>query len=248
MSNKEWLTQIIKKDAPNLKYDVTEEEATNLKSIYNDFVKRRKKLKKVAKTFKMKFADIIQIKNDYFVRFRVKDAGHLIIKILREEDKIRKLLTVSNYLSYFKDLIGFRVLCVNQADKLIYLKQFNNIVRNIEEIKFYTSNLERKKEYLIEKEKYEKNTKCELEFRNEPTPYESIHVYTKSLNKDVMIEFQIRTLFEEAWGEVDHTLKYPYNMDDDVIKEQMSILFSVSEVADKIITSAFNRKNDKNNK
>lgn len=249
MTNKEWLDNKIKKINPKAKYKFTEKEATKIKEIYDDFNEQREFLKDEAKRFLKQNIGHIQIKNsDYFVRFRVKDVDHLVIKILRQRKKEIKFINKDNYLSYFKDLIGFRVLCINQKDKLIYLKHFVNSVNNISQIKFYTSNIERKNKYLKEKVKYEGKTNCEVHFRNEPTPYESIHIYAKSYYKDVIMEFQIRTLFEEAWGEVDHSLKYPYNMKDKFLTEQMSILFSVSEVADKIITSVFKHKNNKNNK
>lgn len=249
MTDKEWLDNKIKKINPKAKYKFTEKEAIKIKEIYDDFNEQREFLKDEAKRFMKQKIGHIQIKsNDYFVRFRVKDVDHLIIKILRQGKKKRKHINKDNYLSYFKDLIGFRVLCINQKDKLTYLKHFVNTVESISQIKFYTSNIERKNEYLKVKTKYENKTKCEVSFRDEPTPYESIHIYAKSYYKDVMMEFQVRTLFEEAWGEVDHSLKYPYSMKDKFLTEQMSILFSVSEVADKIITSVFKHKNNKNNK
>ena len=38
------------------------------------------------------------------------------------------------------------------------------------------------------------------------------------------IEVQVRTLFEEAWSEIDHKLRYPYKLSNEMIRSYLEIM------------------------
>lgn len=40
---------------------------------------------------------------------------------------------------------------------------------------------------------------------------QSVHYLIRDKESGLCIEVQVRTLFEEAWSEIDHKLRYPYN-------------------------------------
>lgn len=63
--------------------------------------------------------------------------------------------------------------------------------------------------------------------------------------KDVYIEIQVRTLFEEGWLEFDHRIKYPYDMENSKKKEFADILNSLAQTADHLI-SFYDEKDFKN--
>ena len=44
---------------------------------------------------------------------------------------------------------------------------------------------------------------------------------TKTLN--ISVEIQVRTVFEEAWSEIDHIMRYPYDVDNPIITEYLGI-------------------------
>ena len=48
------------------------------------------------------------------------------------------------------------------------------------------------------------------------------------------LEIQVRTLFEEGWGEVDHAVIYPYFQNDQVLKEYTELLNRLSGLADEM--------------
>ena len=251
MSNKEWLEKLLEKNSVSDLYKEEYKDYYNeLRKIYDDFPQTRKKLQSIKSKYTRR-VNATQIENNFFVRGRVKSKEHLIIKILRDykENKEKgKIITLQNYVDSFKDLIGIRVVCMNQNDKILFLQKLINNKNKIEinNIRFYCTNEAKEQEYKKIQSTFP-SIHSEIRVRDEEKPYDCIHAYGCDENEEkIVFEIQIRTFFEEAWGEVDHTLKYPYNMEDDFLKEQMSILFSVSEVADKIITSVFKHKNKKN--
>lgn len=62
--------------------------------------------------------------------------------------------------------------------------------------------------------------------------YRSVHYIIKY--KGVYLEIQVRTLFEESWGEIDHALVYPYYVDDPVMSQYTQLLNRISGLADEM--------------
>lgn len=54
-------------------------------------------------------------------------------------------------------------------------------------------------------------------------------------------EIQVRTLFEEAWGEIEHAINYPHNTEIVSLREQLRVLAKLvatgSRLADSIFTT-----------
>lgn len=73
----------------------------------------------------MKLISTINFKNEFYVKSRIKNKEHLILKIIREIKKQNNVsINVENYINYFKDIIGIRIIYVNQEDKITFLKIF----------------------------------------------------------------------------------------------------------------------------
>lgn len=62
--------------------------------------------------------------------------------------------------------------------------------------------------------------------------YRSVHYIIKY--KGVYLEIQVRTLFEEGWGEIDHAVVYPYFQNDQILKEYTELLNRLSGLADEM--------------
>ena len=67
--------------------------------------------------------------------------------------------------------------------------------------------------------------------------YRSVHYIIKY--KGIYLEIQVRTLFEEGWGEIDHAVVYPYYQNDKILKEYTELLNRLSGLADEM-SSFFN--------
>ena len=50
----------------------------------------------------------------------------------------------------------------------------------------------------------------------------------------IYIEIQIRTLFEEGWGEIDHHIIYPRKKDDPMLKEFSELLNRLAGMGDEM--------------
>lgn len=188
------------------------------------------------------------------IRSRVKDAEHLVVKIIRkkQENQIKyKKLDKHNYEKFITDLIGIRCLVLFKDDweNLHYylLSQFDNNVEYYIRDAILDFDDDKEHYYIAEKPKvhirngdardgYEKILPPDCVIDNKV--YRSIHYIIKY--KGVYLEIQVRTLFEEGWGEVDHAVVYPYYQDNKILKEYTELLNRLSGLADEM-SSFFNR-------
>jgi ppGpp synthetase/RelA/SpoT-type nucleotidyltranferase len=62
----------------------------------------------------------------------------------------------------------------------------------------------------------------------------------KPNNKNsICCEIQVRTLFEEIWGEIDHTINYPHSTDSLACKEQLRVLQKLVSTGTRLADSIF---------
>ncbi|MCK6650659.1 MAG: hypothetical protein L6Q66_13455, partial [Bacteroidia bacterium] len=68
--------------------------------------------------------------------------------------------------------------------------------------------------------------------------YRSIHyiVETQPTKSKYFAEIQVRTIFEEAWSEIDHTVRYPYDQNNPVFLQFLMILNRLAGSADEMGT------------
>lgn len=240
------------------KYDIddrTLDYAKNicLKDIFDEFHKIQGDLNTVQTELLTKLSSVMKISHS--LRSRIKDAEHLIEKVIRsvaEKPQKYSQINSDNYYKIITDLIGFRIIILNQNDwKKIHeliLKIFTNdpdnyIKENENIVEFYDKHddSDNKNGYIVEqpvvyitsetdREKYICNT---LRIDSSKLSYRSIH-YTIKYG-DFFFEIQVRTLFEEGWLEFDHRIKYPYDRHNNDKQDMINILSSMAIAADKLI-------------
>lgn len=70
--------------------------------------------------------------------------------------------------------------------------------------------------------------------------YTSVHYVIGSASRTtVTAEIQVRTLMEEVWGEVDHTMNYPHPVESVACREQLKVLARVTSSASRLVDSIF---------
>lgn len=169
------------------------------------------------------------------VKSRLKDPEHLKEKIARKRDP-DDAISIDNLYSRITDFAGVRVLLLHQ-------KQFDGIKQAID------CRLERNEWVLVEPpkaytwdpeaEKYFQN--LGLETQTKESFYTSVHYLVKQYeDSEICCEIQIRTLFEEIWGEVDHTINYPHKTTDEVCREQILVLAKLIGAGSRLVDSIFN--------
>ncbi|MFJ1306871.1 hypothetical protein [Agrobacterium sp. P15N1-A] len=68
----------------------------------------------------------------------------------------------------------------------------------------------------------------DLEVAEKSTSYTSVHYLVRPrADSPLCCEIQVRTLFEEIWGEVDHQINYPIPTESVSLREQIKVLSKI---------------------
>lgn len=173
------------------------------------------------------------------VKFRLKDPDHLREKIIRKEEQRKDeglVITKENLFSVITDFAGIRILHIHQ-------QQFS-IIHN--EIMQQLSNGDW---MLIETPvAYTWDPECETFFsgyginvKRKESYYTSVHYLVRPNNSEtgVCCEIQVRTLFEEIWGEIDHTINYPHETDVLACREELRVLAKLISTGSRLADAIF---------
>lgn len=161
-------------------------------------------------------------------RYRVKDTEHLLEKIIRKNPEYRKrgdCLSKGNYERYVTDLMGIRILLLFKSD-WIYV---------------HAHLMERYKDMLLEppfahirKGDDDHLYQGKVAIKDNK-PYRSVH-YVIGAENGVAVEIQVRTLYEEAFSEIDHKLRYPYNLQNEMLRNYIDIMNRLTGIGDEMGT------------
>lgn len=175
------------------------------------------------------------------VKSRMKDPEHLKDKIQRKL-KSGKIIDENNLFTVVNDLIGVRVLYLYQDQfQLIH----NELLKKVDETKDWMF-VEAPKAYTWDPETREYFEKLNIHTEVRDTYYTSVHYVIKPNNElsNITCEIQVRTLFEEIWGEIDHTINYPHQTEIIACKEQLRVLDKLVSTGTRLADSIFRTYND----
>ena len=175
------------------------------------------------------------------VKSRMKDPEHLKDKIQRKL-KSGKIIDENNMFTVVNDLIGVRVLYLYQDQfQLIH----NELLKKVDETKDWMF-VEAPKAYTWDPETREYFEKLNIHTEVRDTYYTSVHYVIKPNNElsNITCEIQVRTLFEEIWGEIDHTINYPHQTEIIACKEQLRVLAKLVSTGTRLADSIFRTYND----
>lgn len=168
-------------------------------------------------------------------RSRLKDEDNLAKKILRKREAGRDI-NESNIFSSVTDLAGLRVLHLHQ-------NQFGQIHQ------FIKTKVRKKDWKLLEKPiAYTWDPDSVNYFREfglrtavKSSYYTSVHYLVAPANSEdgISCEVQVRTLFEEAWGEIDHSINYPKPTKILANIEQLRVLSRLVSTGSRLADSIF---------
>lgn len=195
---------------------------SELAAIYSDHVRRTEDLHDTGTMISEKLRRIPQV---HSLRVRVKDPEHLLEKIIRKTTPERRI-NLSNYQSEITDLVGVRALHLFKHEWLAIHERICEVwkiegkpVANIRKGDV-ASHYEEKDCQIVEHE----------------AGYRSVHYLVSSSPTKVttITEVQVRTLFEEGWSEIDHQIRYPYNLKDTLLNHFLAILNRLAGSADEM--------------
>jgi ppGpp synthetase/RelA/SpoT-type nucleotidyltranferase len=177
------------------------------------------------------------------IKSRLKDPEHLSDKLLRKLEE-GKEITKDNIFTEITDFIGVRVLHLHQEQFVKINEAINEKINNgdwkfVEDPKALTWDPESTQFYI------DLGLKTEIR----PTLYTSIHYIVKPNNQNsICCEIQVRTLFEEIWGEIDHTINYPHATDSIACKEQLRVLAKLVSTGTRLADSIFRTNEEHENR
>lgn len=168
---------------------------------------------------------------------RPKDREHLRDKLRRKMTKEGPSFDVTpeNLLVKVNDLAGVRILHLHTRQ----IAAIDPVLRTIFEEQKYDL-LEGPFARTWDDESREFFEMCGIEAQKSPTMYTSVHYVVGSASRTtVTCEVQVRTLMEEVWGEVDHTLNYPVPTSIRACQEELKVLARVTSSATRLVDAIF---------
>lgn len=215
---------------PHVKETISKNDINiyNLKDIYEDYINYKSSYENQAEFI----ANILRSqKMVHSVKSRIKDPERLIEKIIRKtEDRKSKYgddfqFTAKNYKNEINDLIGIRVIHIFK-DQWQGIHDYIIKTWNVTEI---TANVR-------DGDNIEVFDDPSIEVRSKASGYRSVHYLVEfyPTNKKVIAEIQVRTIFEEGYGEIDHRLRYSHNEIPEILKSNLLLFNRIVGSADEM--------------
>ena len=175
---------------------------------------------------------LIKLNKVHSVRYRIKDPEHLIEKIIRKKlESPERNYSIENYSEMIDDIIGIRALHLYKLD----WEEIGDFIEKTWDLKERpTANIRKgdpeeiqeiykAKDYKINEHKY---------------GYRSIHyiIISNPTKSKFISELQVRTIFEEGWSEIDHNIRYPYDLDNPILNGYLNMFNRLAGNADEMGT------------
>ena len=209
-------------------------EYKDLISIYEDFMECKKSYETQADLI----ANILRgHPKVHSVKTRIKDAKHLIEKLIRKTPDRREKygqdfkFTVDNYKDEITDLLGIRVIHIFKED----WEEIHNFITSMWNVMEIVANVR-------EGDNTKKFEEQGITVRSRPSGYRSVHYLVESYptNKRLITEVQVRTIFEEGYGEIDHQLRYSHQDIPELLGQNLMLLNRIAGSSDEM-ASLINR-------
>lgn len=177
---------------------------------------------------------------------RTKDPAHLEDKLFRRiaEAKTKKKpfrISEKNLLYRINDLAGFRILHLHTEQIVSIDRELRSVLN---EYRFPLFEQPKARTWDDEHRAFFQG--CGIRTIKSPTLYTSVHYVVESNSSTkATCEIQVRTLAEELWGEVDHTMNYPHESPIASCREQIKVLARVTSSCSRLVDSIFRTANQK---
>jgi len=200
----------------------------NLKEIYEDYMEYKNSYENQAEFI----ANILRSQEMvHLVKSRIKESERLIEKVIRKtEDRKIKYgdnfeFTVDNYKNEINDLIGIRVIHIFK-DQWQEIHEFILKTWKVIEI---TANVRGGDNIEV----FENQS---IEVRSKASGYRSVHYLVEfyPTSQKVIAEIQVRTIFEEGYGEIDHRLRYSHNEIPEILQSNLLLFNRIVGSADEM--------------
>jgi len=178
----------------------------------------------------------------YLTKWRIKNPHSIYVKLKLRKKKL-EVIEIKNIFKEIDDIFGLRVLCLFEQDILLTHRYILEVLKPSYKLKeFELFNWQKDyhdKQYsdLLIKEVEKRFESVKIEHNPKRSGYKSIH-YKIEINhagEDYPIEIQLRTLFQDAWAELEHTLSYKKGPIHPHIKKSFDLLARDLETNDSLV-------------
>lgn len=193
------------------------------------FFKEKEKYKILAEYFVRLISDDPSAPKEsiHTILYRIKDESRLIEKIDQENMSSEfdmTPITHKNFHERIGDIIGIRIICLRLSDIVKVEKYLEFLVE--EKILKFIREPDHKRSFVLP---IDLGKTAPQDINIQHSGYSSIHYQVKlgensdtsEAFKSVQIELQLRTILEEAWGEIDHKYRYTYSRVGDTLPEHI---------------------------
>ncbi len=169
------------------------------------------------------------------VKMRLKDRVHLQEKLVRTWSDDAPI-DEHNLFDEVTDLAGVRVLHLYQDQ---FPRIHAEILGKVNELKdWYLPEAPRAYTWDPESKKFFEDAGVSVQVKE--SFYTSVHYLVRPRSDSpICCEVQVRTLFEEIWGEVDHALNYPTPSSNLSCREQLRVLAKLVGAGSRLVDSIF---------
>lgn len=165
------------------------------------------------------------------VKSRVKDTGHLIEKIIKKTPMKREKygqdfqFTVENYKEEITDLIGVRAIHIFKED----WEDIHNFITSMWKVVEITANIR-------DGDDTQGFEDLNIQIISRKSGYRSVHYLLEFFptKQKVIAEIQVRTIFEEGYGEIDHQLRYLHDQIPEVLALNLMLLNRIAGSSDEM--------------
>lgn len=219
ITNYSWLQEDLKK------YNIC---FKNLSDIYNDYSTHKDSYENQCYFI----SNILRTNNKiHTVKARVKEPYGLIEKIIRKTpDRQKKYgnefqFTLNNYKDEINDLIGIRAIHIFKED----WETIHEFILSTWKVVEITANVR-------DGDDTKKFEELDIKIQSRISGYRSVHYLIEfyPTNEKVIAEIQVRTIFEEGYGEIDHQLRYSNKEIPKVLALSLLLFNRISGCADEM--------------
>jgi ppGpp synthetase/RelA/SpoT-type nucleotidyltranferase len=224
----------------------TKAELKVVDSTVDFFVEDRKKFVALAQSI------VAQIQNDdelmcnvHSLKFRVKDPDHLRGKLIRKLVEAKSSgadydISPENLYQRINDLAGIRILHLHTTQ----VGEIHKSLLGIFDEQHYKL-VEEPTANCWDEEFASLFSGYGIETRSRDSMYTTIHYVVEANQRSrLTCEIQVRTLMDEVWGEVSHTVNYPTPSESSSCENQLKILARLTSGCVRLVDSIF-ETNDK---
>lgn len=200
----------------------------NIKEIYEDYVEYKNSYENQAQFI----ANILRSQEMvHSVKSRIKDPDRLVEKVIRKTENRKSKygnefeFTLDNYKNEINDLIGIRVIHIFKDQ----WQEIHEFIINTWKVIEITANVR-------DGDNIEVFEDPRIEVRSKASGYRSVHYLVEfyPTSQRVIAEIQVRTIFEEGYGEIDHRLRYSHREIPEILQSNLLLFNRIVGSADEM--------------